>query len=90
MVGVESSVVHLLFSSSEAEMIEAYLNKNKHSRGGDGGGIRNTNRVEVEDEAKGKNMERLEVEADNTKDKIEEEMVIRECIETNAMYLRKI
>ena len=66
------SVVHLLFSSSEAEMIEAYLNKNKHSRGGDGGGIRNTNRVEVEDEAKGKNMERLEVEADNTKDKIEE------------------
>ena len=71
-------------------MIEAYLNKNKHSRGGDGGGIRNTNRVEVEDEAKGKNMERLEVEADNTKDKIEEEMVIRECIETNAMYLRKI
>ena len=66
-------------------MIEAYLNKNKHSRGGDGGGIRNTNRVEVEDEAKGKNMERLEVEADNTKDKIEEEMVIRECIETNAM-----
>ena len=71
-------------------MIEAYLNKNKHSRGGDGGGIRNTNRVEVEDEAKGKNMERLEVEADNTKDKIEEEMVIRECIEINAMYLRKI
>ena len=71
-------------------MIEAYLNKNKHSWGGDGGGIRNTNRVEVEDEAKGKNMERLEVEADNTKDKIEEEMVIRECIETNAMYLRKI
>ena len=71
-------------------MIEAYLNKNKHSRGGDGGGIRNTNRVEVEDEAKGKNMERLEVEADNTKDKIEEEIVIRECIETNAMYLRKI
>ena len=66
------------------------MNKNKHSRGGDGGGIRNTNRVEVEDEAKGKNMERLEVEADNTKDKIEEEMVIRECIETNAMYLRKI
>ena len=71
-------------------MIEAYLNKYKHSRGGDGGGIRNTNRVEVEDEAKGKNMERLEVEADNTKDKIEEEIVIRECIETNAMYLRKI
>ena len=66
------------------------MNKNKHSRGGDGGGIRNTNRVEVEDEAKRKNMERLEVEADNTKDKIEEEMVIRECIETNAMYLRKI
>ena len=44
----------------------------------------------MEDEAKGKNMERLEVEADNTKDKIEEEIVIRECIETNAMYLRKI
>ena len=58
-------------------MIEAYLNKNKHSRGGDGGGIRNTNRVEVEDEAKGKNMERLEVEADNIKDKVEDEMVIR-------------
>ena len=71
-------------------MIEAYLNKNKHSRGGDGGGIRNTNRVEVEDEAKGKNMERLEVEADNTKDRIEEQIVMRECIETKTVYLRKI
>ena len=39
----------------------------------------------MEDEAKGKNMERLEVEADNTKDKIEEQIVMRECIETNAM-----
>ena len=31
----------------------------------------------MEDEAKGKNMERLEVEADNIKDKVEEEMIIR-------------
>ena len=82
-------MVHLLFSLSEADTIEAYLNKNKHSRGRGGGGIGNTNRIEVEDEAKGKNMELLEVEADNAKDKIEE-IIIRECIETNAMYLRKI
>ena len=32
----------------------------------------------------------IEAYLNKKKDKIEEEIVIRECIETNAMYLRRI
>ena len=73
---MRSSVVHVIFPYFEAERTEAILNKNKHSQGKDGGGIRNIDMVEADDEAKGKNIELLEGEADNNKDKVDDENII--------------
>ena len=73
---IHTSVVHVIFPYFEAERTEAILNKNKHCRGEDGGGIRNIDMVEADDEAKGKNIELLEGEADNNKDKVDDENII--------------
>ena len=69
-------MVHIIFPNVEAERTEAILNKNKHSRGVDGGGIRKTDMVEANDEAKGDDTELLKGEADNIKDKFNDENII--------------
>ena len=89
---VSYSVVHVIFSYIEAERTKAILNKNKHSRGGDGGGIRNIGMVEGDDEAKGKNIELLEGEADNNKDKVDAMMRTSSTFRLTywSVWLRKL